>query len=62
MYKATIGDKTLEINLTKEKVLVDGKEIDFNSIETSNGYFHILSNNQSFNAEVVSVNKETKEV
>lgn len=62
MYKATVGNKTLQVDLEKEKVILDGTEIDFNSVETSNGDFHILSNNRSFSAEIVSVDKVKKEV
>ncbi|MCB0496994.1 MAG: biotin/lipoyl-binding protein [Cyclobacteriaceae bacterium] len=62
MYKATVGARTMEINLEKEKVTLNGKEVDFQSVETAPDHFHILSANKSFRAEVVSVNKEKKEV
>lgn len=62
MYKATVGNKTMQVDLEKDKVILDGKEIDFNSVETTNGDFHVLSNNRSFSAEIVSVDKVKKEV
>lgn len=62
MYKATVGNKTVQIDLEKDKVILDGKEIDYNSVETIKDSFHILSNNRSFTAEIVSVDRVKKEV
>lgn len=62
MFKATVGKRTMEISLEKEKAFLDGKEVDFNLVEIKNGHFHILSDNRSFNAEIVSVDTERKEV
>jgi biotin carboxyl carrier protein len=51
MYKATIGDKTLEI--------VPG-EINWDLVEFAPNCFHIIHNNKSYRAEIVKADPQTK--
>lgn len=62
MYKAKIGEKTYEVQFEKDKVLLNNKEVDFNKVETAPGHYHIISDNRSYIAEIVSVDKLKKEV
>jgi biotin carboxyl carrier protein len=47
-------------NLSRGKSLVDQEELSWDSLKIKEGKFHILKNNQSYNAEVVAANYSTK--
>ena len=59
MYKAIIGKNIFQID-SKEITEIDGKPFPADVIEYSNGKFHILLNNRSYNAEILSHDIETK--
>ena len=59
MYKAIIGKNIFQLD-SKEITEIDGKPFPADVIEYSNGKFHILLNNRSYNAEILSHDKETK--
>lgn len=60
MYKAKINNKSIEIDSTAEGYTVDGKPFPWDIVKVSDGYFHVLVNNQSYKAEVVKVDLATK--
>lgn len=61
MYKVKVNSKK-EITFEKKegKWFADGKDFDFDLIEIKDGYFHIIKNNRSFTAEVVTHNTAEK--
>ena len=59
MYKAIIGKNIFQID-SKEITEIDGKPFPADVIEYSNGKFHILLNNRSYTAEILSHDIETK--
>ena len=60
MYKATVNDKQFEITATGDQVFVNGELLDLNSVQISDGYFHIILKNKSYRAEVVKVDQATR--
>jgi biotin carboxyl carrier protein len=59
MYKASIGNKIFTVS-GKENDMVDGKKLDLDILEFRDGKFHIIYNNQSYLAEILSIDKEAK--
>jgi biotin carboxyl carrier protein len=62
MYHALVDGKTVEINIEKETLFVNGKPFVWDLAAQDNGHFHILYNNKGFHAEVVKVDRATKTV
>ena len=61
MLQATTGkQKTIQIEKTPEGYLADGQPFAWDLAELKPGHFHILHNNKSYQAEVVSVDAATK--
>lgn len=60
MYKATVGSKSFEIAQTADGMVIDGKPLNWDSIEFSPGCFHILHENKSYRAEIVKADAATK--
>jgi len=59
--KVTVNKKTsLEVEFANEGITVDGKPFDWNIVQLSEGYFHILHNKKSHKAEVVKADKAAK--
>src|SRR5437870_1602107 len=57
MLKATVNGKA---EFTIENKTVNGKDIDWDLIEVRDGTFHILRNNKSYNATLISFDAEEK--
>lgn len=62
MYKITINDsKIIPVEADKENIfIVDGIKMIPDIIEVRNGLFSIIIDNRSYNAEVISLNREEK--
>ena len=60
MFKAAINDNNYQINIDKDQLLIDGKEVDFDLAELSRGKYHVISDNVSYAIDLVSVDKEKK--
>jgi biotin carboxyl carrier protein len=60
MYRAKINNKAIEIESTTDGFLVDGKPFPWDLVKVTEGYFHVLVNNQSYTAEIVKVDVPTK--
>lgn len=61
MYKAAINGKNFEITAgEQDHLIVNGQPIQWDIATIREGYFHILYNNKSYRAEVVSVDRQTK--
>ena len=60
MYTAKINDKEFQIEFDLTRKTIDGKNFDADILELKKGKFHIIRNNQSFEAEVVNINSDEK--
>jgi biotin carboxyl carrier protein len=60
MYQAKINGKKLEIDSTKDGLLVEGEPFHWDKVKISDGYFHILHNNKSYRAEIVKTDVASK--
>ncbi|NJM24407.1 MAG: biotin/lipoyl-binding protein [Bacteroidia bacterium] len=57
MFKATVNEKTFAIEHIDDSISVDGQPIGWDIVRLEDRHFHILHNNQSFRAELVSVDE-----
>jgi biotin carboxyl carrier protein len=62
MFKATVNQKTYEIESADNGLLVNGLPMTWDVLEVSDGYFHILYNQKSFVAEIVKTEPASKTV
>ena len=60
MVEAKIKDKRFEISEDKSGLLVNGSSFQWDKVKISDGYFHIIYQNKSYRAEVVSIDKTAK--
>ena len=60
MYKASVSKKSFEIVNQNHQLFIDGIPLDWDIVEVSNGYFHILINRKSYRAEVVKADPASK--
>lgn len=60
MVQAKVANKIFQI--TKEEIgfLVNGNSFQWDKVKISDGYFHIIHQNKSYRAEVVTADKSTK--
>ncbi|MES2618592.1 MAG: biotin/lipoyl-containing protein [Bacteroidota bacterium] len=61
MIQAVLGSTTTDVDLSKEKVVLNGKEHVLDLLPLNNGkHLHILYNNHSYFIEVIAFDKESK--
>jgi biotin carboxyl carrier protein len=60
MVQAKINEHLFEIISDDNGYQVNGNEFQWDNVKISDGYFHILFQNKSYRAEVVSADKSTK--
>jgi biotin carboxyl carrier protein len=60
MYRASVNQKKFEIVSTDSDLIVNGKAMPWNLVQTSEGHFHILINNKSYRAEIVKADRIAK--
>jgi biotin carboxyl carrier protein len=60
MYKATVNKLDFEIVTSNDKIVVNGKVIEWDLAKISDGHFHVLINNASYRAEVIKADSLTK--
>jgi biotin carboxyl carrier protein len=60
MVQAKVADKIFEITKTENGFLVNGNSFQWDRIKISEGYFHIIYQDQNYRAEVISADKSTK--
>ena len=61
MFQAKVNQgKNFTIEKKEETILLDGKEFKMDLSEITKGYFHILKDNESITAEVVSADVKLK--
>lgn len=62
MKKARIGESTYEIDRQQDDFIIDGKAFKFDLANSGNGNLHFLVDNKSYQAKVLSVDREQKKV
>src|SRR6186713_1093586 len=62
MYKTTVNGKTFDIKSDADGISVNGDPFTWDMVKISDGYFHILHENKSYRAEVVSTDPDTKAI
>jgi biotin carboxyl carrier protein len=62
MYKAIVNNKTFEIDQNDQSITVNGTSFEWDINKVSDGYFHILYQNRSYRAEVVTADVATKTI
>ena len=60
MYNARVNDHIFNIDLSDQGFSVDGQPVPCDFIQVQNGYFHVIFNRQSYRAEVVSMDVNSK--
>ncbi len=60
MFKAIIQGRTFIITSKENENVIDGVTVNADILEYKKGKFHILINNNSYSAEILSIEKETK--
>jgi biotin carboxyl carrier protein len=60
MYKASVSKKSFEIVNHNHQLFIDGTPLEWDIVQVSKGYFHILINRKSFRVEVVKADPSTK--
>jgi biotin carboxyl carrier protein len=62
MYKATVNNKTFEIDQNDQSITVNGSEFEWDIHKVGDGYFHILYQNKGYRAEMVKADIATKTI
>ena len=60
MVQAKVNGKEFEIISNEDGYSINGNSFQWDKVKISDGYFHILYQNKSYNAEVVLIDKVTK--
>lgn len=61
MYKVSVNKtSSFEVEHTDKGIMVDGKPLQWDLAQLSDGYFHILHDDKSYRAEVVKADKVSK--
>lgn len=61
MFKATVNNNSVfEISGSSKKILIDQQEFNWDVVKLNDNYFHIIKDNQSFRAEIVKADYNTK--
>ncbi len=60
MVQTKVANKIFEITKTENGFLVNGNPFQWDKIKISEGYFHIIYQNQNYRAEVINADKSTK--
>jgi len=59
-FKATVNDNAYDIQFDESGIVVNGVPLNWDLARISGDYFHVISNNVNYSAEVVSIDRETK--
>lgn len=60
MYKATVNNKTFDIETAEAGFLVNGENVAWDLVKINDTTFHILYQNKSYTAELVKTDRESK--
>jgi len=62
MYKALVNDTSLDIAFDGEEVRINEEIFEWDMVKISDQSYHIIHNNLSYRAELISVDIETKSI
>lgn len=62
MYHAQTEGKTFTVEVGDDGILVNNEKLEWDMIALGNGLFHIRYQNQSYPAEIIKIDRETKTV
>jgi len=62
MFKAAVRNNSYQVTVDKGEFSIDGRKIDLDLAKLSNRKYHVISNNKSYNIELVSLDKAKKVV
>ncbi|MFZ7144933.1 MAG: acetyl-CoA carboxylase biotin carboxyl carrier protein subunit [Bacteroidota bacterium] len=60
MYKVTVGDKSFNVDSESGSFSIENKAFNADVLEFKDGKFHILNENISYTAEIISFDKDEK--
>ena len=60
MYKVSAGEVTFEIDFSEDKFLINGEPVDTDISKIGPRHYHIIHNHQSYQLEVMDVNRDEK--
>lgn len=60
MYNATVNNQRFRITQQEGNLIIDDKAVDWDLVRISDRYFHLLINNKSYRAEVISADVSKK--
>ena len=60
MYKALVNGKEYQVEMDGAHSRINGSDFSADVVEFKKGKFHVIRNNRSFTAEVISRNEEEK--
>ena len=60
MYKVIIKGKEFQVTMDASKSTINGKDFEADVLELKKGRFHVIRNNRSYNAEVISQHDDEK--
>lgn len=60
MYKTIVNEQAMDVAFENDSIKIDGKTFEWDMVEIGNKSFHIIHNNKSYRAEVLSFNKQEK--
>ena len=62
MYKVSVGDRSYLIEIKNDHILVDGQKISWDLKKNADGSYHLISDDQSFQLQVNSLQPQQKRV
>jgi acetyl/propionyl-CoA carboxylase alpha subunit len=60
MYKILVNGKEFDVMMNNDQPVIKGSESKADILEYKKGKFHVIRNNRSFNAELISFNPDEK--
>lgn len=60
MYTANVNNTSYRIEQEEGKWKLNGEAVELDSIEISDGEFHIIKNDKSYTADIIKISKEDK--
>lgn len=62
MYKAIVNDQALDVAFDGDQISIDDQSFEWDMVEIGNHSFHIIHQNKSYRAEVLSFNPTEKSI
>jgi biotin carboxyl carrier protein len=62
MYKVEIGDEKFDISLAGADIVINSKQVPLDFVKLNQSHYHLILDYKSYNLELVSIDKHSKEV